>query len=164
MPAAFFDPSVHVPPAAVPYTHTQVGYVTLGVTAGALALLVLVAPTWAAFAQPAMLVATLALVAGSILFATLTVRIEGDRLVWFFGPGFWRNACDLDTVERVEVVPQRLLEGWGIRYTTRGWLYNVSGRRTVEIATTATTFRLGTDEPERLAAALRAAQAKMDAR
>jgi hypothetical protein len=160
MPTALFDPSVHVPPAAVPYTHTQVGYVTLGVTAGALALLAGVAPTWRAFAQPGMVAATLALVAGGVLFATLTVRIEGDRLVWFFGPGFWRNECDLRAVERVEVVRQHALEGWGIRYTTRGWLYNVSGRRTVEITTEGTAFRLGTDEPERLAAALRAAQAK----
>jgi hypothetical protein len=46
------------------------------------------------------------------------------------------------------------MAGYGIRWTSRGWLYNVSGTRAVEIQTTETTFAIGTDEPERLLSAL----------
>jgi hypothetical protein len=47
------------------------------------------------------------------------------------------------------------MEGWGIRITTRGMLYNVSGRDAVEIRLDdGRRFRLGTDDPNGLVAAL----------
>jgi len=49
--------------------------------------------------------------------------------------------------------------GLGIRLTPHGWLYNVSGLDAIEIVRrSGKTFRVGTDEPKALAAALRAAR------
>ena len=47
--------------------------------------------------------------------------------------------------------------GWGIKRTPHGWLFNVSGLQAVEITLrSAKKYRIGTDEPERLADAIRA--------
>jgi hypothetical protein len=54
-------------------------------------------------------------------------------------------------------VRSRWWEGRGIRFTSQGMLYNVSGTRAVEVQLRdGTRFRLGTDEPERLGDAIRA--------
>jgi hypothetical protein len=48
-------------------------------------------------------------------------------------------------------------EGWGIRVTSRGMLYNVSGTGAVEVRLrSGERFRLGSDEPETLLRAIRA--------
>ena len=47
--------------------------------------------------------------------------------------------------------------GWGIRFTAFGWLFNVSGLDAVELALdSGKRVRIGTDEPRRLAEAVRA--------
>ncbi len=47
------------------------------------------------------------------------------------------------------------LQGWGIHYTSRGWLYNVSGFRAVAVKLkSGKQFLLGTDEPAQLRAAI----------
>jgi hypothetical protein len=46
--------------------------------------------------------------------------------------------------------------GWGIRWIGRGWLWNVSGLRAVELELRdGRRFRVGSNRPERLAEALR---------
>ncbi len=48
--------------------------------------------------------------------------------------------------------------GWGIRLTPHGRLYNLSGLEAVEVQlNTGKKFRIGTDEPDALVRALRAA-------
>ena len=48
--------------------------------------------------------------------------------------------------------------GWGIRYTPHGWLFNVSGLDAVELELkNGRTWRVGTDEPVELLAAIQAA-------
>ena len=60
-----------------------------------------------------------------------------------------------DGIEAIEVTRTRFWEGWGIHYTSRGWLYNVSGYGAVLIhLKSGKRFMLGTDEPASLAAAL----------
>lgn len=57
-----------------------------------------------------------------------------------------------------EVARSRWWEGWGIRITPRGMLYNVSGTDAVEInLRSGQRLWIGTDEPEALAQALRIA-------
>ncbi len=47
------------------------------------------------------------------------------------------------------------VSGWGIRITTRGWLYNVSGRNAVIVATSdGKQFLVGSDEAVALADAI----------
>jgi hypothetical protein len=61
----------------------------------------------------------------------------------------------LDHVADVSVVRTPWYWGWGIRWTPWGWLWNVSGTRGVEVSfIDGRRFRVGSDEPERLASAI----------
>ncbi len=103
-----------------------------------------------------------------LLFAAfdgLTIRIDRDELVWRFGHlGFPRGRVRIADIERVGVTRTTFWEGWGIRWTRRGWLYNVSGFDAVQIERRGgRPFLLGTDEPRRLQAALTAAMTRSGA-
>jgi len=91
------------------------------------------------------------------LFSSLTIEVNDRELSSYFGPGFWRRRVPLGDIVSVERTTSSALEGWGIRITTRGMLYNVAGRDAVEVTlATGRRFRLGTDDPDGLVAALRA--------
>lgn len=134
------------------YRHTQVGYVTL-VTAAATALWILaLAPRQS---RPALWGGAAALLLVGWLFSSLTIEVAGGELRSHFGPGFWRKRVPLADIESAAVVPSRWWEGWGIRVTPRGMLYNVSGTGAVEVRLrSGGRFRLGTDEPESLRRAI----------
>jgi hypothetical protein len=90
------------------------------------------------------------------LFSSLTIRITDRALRWQFGPGLIRKEVALKEIERIEVTKTTFLQGWGIHYTSRGWLYNVSGFQAVAVTLKGgKRFLLGTDEPEQLQAAIR---------
>lgn len=65
-------------------------------------------------------------VATLALFSVLEISIDAQSLNWRFIP-FIRKSVPL--AEIVEARPTRtsFIYGWGIHYTDRGWLYNVSG-------------------------------------
>ena len=141
------------------YRHTQVGWATLlvvgvvglivaGTTASQVASGALAWSNWAVWLGPVILGVVAA------LFHSQTVEVDDETLRWYFGPGFWRNETALSEIESVQTFTYSRMAGYGIRWTSRGWLYNVSGTRAVEIQTTETTFAIGTDEPERLQSAL----------
>jgi hypothetical protein len=55
------------------------------------------------------------------------------------------------------VVRNKWYHGWGVRKIPGGWMYNVWGLDAVELElASGKKFRIGTDEPQDLAAALRA--------
>lgn len=94
-----------------------------------------------------------------VLFYALTVEIDAAHLLFRFGVGLIRKRVLLAEIVDVQPVRNSWLYGWGIHRTPRGWLYNVSGWETVEITlTSGERLRLGTDEPQKLAQVLRAAQ------
>jgi len=144
--------------ASVHYRHTQPGYVTGG--AGLLGLLA----TYGGFLDSVSEwdSAGYAALGGfgllTVLFSSLTTEVTDHAFRFHFGPGFWRHTFSLDTIRSVEVVRNPIWYGWGIRYTPSGWLYNVSGRSAVEVDLGSEgVIRVGTDEPEQLARALRQA-------
>ena len=93
-----------------------------------------------------------------LLFSTLTITVTADRIGLAFGIGLVRRTIDLHQVADVAVVHNPWYYGWGIRYTPRGWLWNVSGRRGVELSyRNGGRFLIGSDEPEALAAAIQRA-------
>ena len=93
------------------------------------------------------------------LFYALTVEIDAAHLRFRFGVGLIRKRIPLAEIVAVEPVRNSWLYGWGIHRTPHGWLYNVSGWEAVEITlTSGQRLRLGTDEPQKLAQVLRAAQ------
>lgn len=100
-----------------------------------------------------------ALLAGSALFSSLTIAVEDGMVRWYFGPGFWKKHVPLDEIQDYEVVENPWYYGWGIRYTPHGWLYNVEGRKAVELRLKGgTKIRLGTDEPHALQRAIQQAK------
>jgi len=89
------------------------------------------------------------------IFRSLTVEISKNELTWFFGPGFPRKCVALDDIVSAEVTRISFWNGWGIHYTPRGWLYNVSGYGAVCVTLrNGKRFCLGSDEPEVLAGRL----------
>ena len=93
-----------------------------------------------------------------ILFFSLTVEIDGESLVFWFGPGLIRKPIALDQVTHCTIVRNKLIHGWGIRHYGNGWLYNVSGFEAVEVELrSGKQLRIGTDEPAQLHEAIKMA-------
>jgi hypothetical protein len=139
------------------YRHTQIGAIMLGMLGAGMLVLgaILLA---GGRAEP--LLAVLALLAViAVLFASLTIEIQGGVLTLRFGPGLIRKRVPLATIRSCEIVQNPWWYGWGIRLTPRGWLYNVSGFAAVELTLqNGQRLRIGTDEPERLCQAIGQAQ------
>lgn len=141
------------------YKHTQIGYVTGGVTLAVLPLIY-----YAFMAEDGELglfgYTMLGAFGGlAVLFSSLTVEVTDREFRFYFGPGFWTRRFALDDIIGVEVVRNSALYGWGIRYTHHGWLYNVSGLRAVQLTIRGEgQIRVGTDEPEALKQALERAR------
>ena len=137
------------------YRHTQIGYLTL------IVILITALGIFASLphhVRPVALGVAGLLVIIAVLFSSLTVEVGDGELRFHFGPGFWRKRVPLDQVTAVTPTQSSWWEGWGIRITPRGMLYNVSGTDAVEIKLrSGQRFRIGTDEPEALVKALRAA-------
>ena len=93
------------------------------------------------------------------LFYALTVEIDTTHLSFRFGIGLIRKRIPLAEIVAIQPVRNSWWYGWGIHRTPHGWLYNVSGGEGVEIAlASGERFRLGTDEPQKLAQVLLAAK------
>ena len=137
------------------YRHTQIGYLTLIVIIVAALGIAVSLPNEA---RPVTLGVAALLVIIAVLFSSLTVEVGGEELRFHFGPGFWRKRVALSEVAAATPTQSSWWEGWGIRFTPRGMLYNVSGTNAVEIELrSGRRFRIGTDEPEAMVQAIRAA-------
>lgn len=140
------------------YSHTQVGRLSHVLTLVALLILPL---AWWLRGEP---VAQIIVVAGAgatvlagLMFHTLTVRDEGDRLALVFGPlPLFR--VRLRYVDMTAVEPGRTswIDGWGIHYVPgRGTTYNVWGFGCAVVRLGKRTVRVGSDDVEGLVAFLR---------
>lgn len=74
-----------------------------------------------------------------------------------FGPLGWiHERFQLADIASARAVRNSPLYGWGMRYIRHGRLWNVWGLDAVELQLrNGTRFRIGTDEPQALLAALR---------
>jgi len=137
------------------YRHTQIGYLTLIVILVAAVGIVATLPD---DVRPVVLGVAGLMVVIAILFSSLTVAVGDGELRFHFGPGFWRKRIALTDVKAATSTQNSWWEGWGIRVTPRGMLYNVSGTKAVEIELrSGRQFRIGTDEPEALVQAIQTA-------
>jgi len=136
------------------YLHTQIGWVLLAALAAGAGVVVF-ATSKTGWSTAASVVLTLLIVV-AVLFCTLTVRINGGLLECRYGPGLICKYIPLATIRGVRTVRTAWYQGWGIRLTSDGWLFNVSGLDAVEIELAdGKRIRVGTDEPQVLAAAIR---------
>jgi len=135
------------------YRHTQIGTLTLSALgAGVLIVAAILLVRGPVGPLPVVLAI---LVVSTVLFASLTVEIQGGVLTARFGPGPIHKRVPLATIRSCRVVQNPWWYGWGIRLTPHGWLYNVSGFGAVELTLhTGRQLRIGSDEPERLCQAI----------
>ncbi len=104
----------------------------------------------------------LALILGIVvvLFHSLTVRISRSDIALSFGVGLIRKRFPIGDIRSVRIARNRWYNGWGIRKIRGGWLYNVSGFDAIEIQLkNERKYRIGTDQPEKLLAAVESALA-----
>jgi hypothetical protein len=139
------------------YHHTQRGLAILLVClTGALLLAALM---WRTGALLPLLVSLIIVLAVATIFSSLTVEMSGNELRWYFGPGLWTHRLALDEIQTVEIVRNRWISGFGIRMRPGFRLYNVSGLDAVELKLKSGEIRrIGTDDPQGLAAALKSAR------
>ena len=139
------------------YEHRQVSWIPW---LAALAIAAMLAVGWVmdpGIATAAWLVALLAATV-IVAFGSLTVAVDHAELRWHFGPGVWRKRVPLSDIQSVEVTRTRFWDGWAIRWTRRGWLYNVAGLDAVLVRRRdGKAVLIGSDEAQRLAAALEGA-------
>jgi hypothetical protein len=139
------------------YKHTQIGLaIIVPVSVAIIVFLVMlvagrvIVPVWSA--------AAIVLITPLLLafFGTLTVSIDGERLLAKFGIGLVRKSIPLSRIASFQSIRMRWLHGFGIHWIPfRGWLYNVSRLKAVEIIMkSGRHIFIGTDEPEVLCKAL----------
>lgn len=91
-----------------------------------------------------------------MLFYSLTVTIDETYLRVRFGPGVFFKKFRLSDIAECGTNYRTYIWGWGIRWYIKGWLYNIAGFKSVEIIfKNGKKRRIGTDEPEKLADAIR---------
>jgi hypothetical protein len=135
------------------YHHTQRG---IFVMLTCLAFAALAAAMLWRTGHPSVLLTLIVLIAVAILFSSLTVDVGGNELRWHFGPGFWAYRLPLGDIQRVAIVRNPWWSGFGIRMRPGFRLYNVSGFDAVELQLKSGDIRrIGTDDPQGLAAALK---------
>ena len=140
------------------YEHRQRGglhYVLLGAVA------VMLAGAWLGREQTLAVWILLAtsglLLLLSLMFATLTVRDEGQWLALGYGPlpGFRKRIRYAD-ITAMEPSRSSIIDGWGIHCLPgRGWTYNLWGFDCVKLTVARQTVRVGTDDVEGLLLFLR---------
>ncbi|HUU10830.1 MAG TPA: hypothetical protein VM431_09865 [Phycisphaerae bacterium] len=149
-------------PTAMRYQHTQPAHVIRVAMALALAPMLLVmvlvpnAENVPGSTLAILVGVAVILAATTALFWSMTITVTDDELVWHFGPGVIRKRVPLADVASCQPTRTSFWNGWGIHWSPRGWVYNVSGFGAVDVRLiSGKALRLGTDEPEALAEAIR---------
>jgi hypothetical protein len=120
------------------YRHRQFGWLIMGGTCGPLVLLFALLPHATGRASEVLPQALVPALFGLgvclvLLFGALEVCVTTDALEWRFGVGLIRGRVPLADITAIKAVRTRVANGWGIRRTARGWLYNVSGFDALEV-------------------------------
>lgn len=144
------------------YSHRQVGTVMIGaIGIAAIVTMILLGRSAdaSAAARTTTSVVIVAVVFILFLFSSLTVTVDRETVEVRFGPGLIRKRFDTGRIVGATPVRNKWWYGWGIRLTPHGWLFNVAGLDAVELLMgDGRTYRIGTDEPQALAAAINGAR------
>lgn len=109
-------------------------------------------------AQAALLAIVLGQLAVLAGLSHFDVAVDDNAVHWCYGVFGWPNwTLPLADIRQVEPARSSWIEGWGIRRTKEGMLYNARGPGAVRLTLRdGRRLRLGSDEPERLAALIAA--------
>ncbi|PYL27314.1 MAG: hypothetical protein DMF39_11355 [Verrucomicrobia bacterium] len=140
------------------YEHTQTGYVMVCVLFVAAYAVASSRFFEASSARQISLVISILLLITIVAFYKLTITIDDEALCASFGIGLIRKKLPVSEIAGCESIRIRWWYGWGIYLTPDGWLYNVAGWDAVAITLRdGRKFAFGTDDPDGLVAAIRAA-------
>ncbi len=133
------------------YKHTQIGYLMIVID------IILALYFVFLFVQKELNIIAIIIMSIIILilasFATLTVSVDHDYVKIKFGYGIFRKKFSAKEITSVKAVKNHWYYGWGIKYVfwKPMWVFNVSGFDAIEIKmVNKKTYRIGTDEPEKL--------------
>ena len=143
------------------YRHTQTGPMML-----LICVVGLVGAIWVGVTQPLDTVANVVveivfvlLVVVGLVASRLTVAVDEVSVSSWFGWGWPRRTIALADVVSTERVSNSWWYGWGVRKVPGGWMFNTAGYGAIELRlASGTVFRIGTDEPDELLAAIDAAR------
>lgn len=119
--------------------------------------IVLAIGAWLARSEPdtawAVLVVAVIFAVSALMFGSLTVRDDGERLALRFGPlPILRKSIRYADITAVEPDRTKIIDGWGIHYIIgRGWTYNLWGFGCVKLMLGSKVIRVGTDDVANLA-------------
>ena len=140
------------------YQHTQPGTlirVALGLSVLIAGVAAAILPAFSKEAGLALILVSALMAIALLLFHSLTVRVDQNEVVLWFGVGAIRKSYLVIDIESVDQVRNRFYYGWGIRKIPGGWLFNVSGFDAVELTMkNGRKRRIGTDQPKALLAAI----------
>lgn len=145
------------------YCHTQIGYTSLALmlalASGALLGIFVGEPALSTKIVLSMIAVPCILI--SMFMYGLTIRVDDEHLSWHFGLKSFRKQIKLADITGVEIVDNTNAFGYGMRFTERGTLYNVSGKRAVAVRLKTPWKKdkeilLGTDRPDELQLVLKA--------
>lgn len=90
------------------------------------------------------------------MFASMTVRDDGQHLLLRYGPvPVFHKRIRYADITSVEPGRIRILDGWGVHWSPgRGWTYNIWGFGCVKLTLGKKTIRVGSDDVDGLAAFL----------
>ena len=135
------------------YKHTQIGYLLLILYS----IVVLFLGYFCIMTNfhPLTLIGLIIVLIVLGIFSRLTVAVDDQMITIQFGLRIIRKTFPLKEIETYRVVKNPWYYGWGIRFTPRGWLFNVSGFSAIELQMkNGKQYRIGTDEPDNLVAVL----------
>ncbi len=112
--------------------------------------------------RAAMLTLFITLTVTGLTFSSLLTEVDNTEFRARFGPLKWPGqSASLSEIAGVLPARTSIAAGWGIRVTTRGWLYGVSGRGAVIVGLrNGKQFLIGTDDPIGLADAINTSLAR----
>ncbi|MBN3575625.1 hypothetical protein [Vibrio neptunius] len=61
-----------------------------------------------------------------VLFYSMTVEVNANKVSWYFGLGFLRKEVDVVNITDMSSYDTKWYQGIGVRMLKDGWLYNVS--------------------------------------
>ena len=133
------------------YQHSQTGTLVLALTAvpAVVCLLLGFSGIWHVYPLAGLFLVVM------LLFHSLKVKVDDVAIHLSFGIGLIRRSIPLERVAVCAPVRNRWIYGFGIRYVPWGWMWNIGGLDAVQLTyANGKHFRIGTDEPELLEAAI----------
>lgn len=139
------------------YEHTQPG-TAMRVGLGGVLAVIVITTLVRGDGQPSVWLVAAGIAVLLVLHHSLTVRVDAEQVTAAFGPGVIKRSIPVSAILGASVGRCAWYNGWGTRLTSSGWMYRVSGMDTVDLTLASGGFRIGTNDPQGLLAAIEQAR------